>query len=59
MTSPCSHDYIAMKLVINSSTGFVATELIRQALGNPAITSIVALSRRKTPVLVDAATKLK
>lgn len=40
---------INMKLVIGGSTGFVATELIRQGLENPAITSIVALGRRENP----------
>ncbi|KAJ4386462.1 hypothetical protein N0V93_009358 [Gnomoniopsis smithogilvyi] len=39
-----------MKLVIGGSTGFVGTELVRQALLHPAITSVVALSRRETPV---------
>ncbi|KAJ5605888.1 hypothetical protein N7510_008669 [Penicillium lagena] len=38
-----------MKLVIGGSTGFVATELIRQGIENPAITSIVALGRRENP----------
>lgn len=52
-----------MKLVIAGSSGFVGAELVRQALLNPAITSIVGLSRRETPVpseLSDAnAAKLK
>ena len=39
-----------MKLVVAGSTGFVATEVIRQAIHNPAITSILALARRETPV---------
>lgn len=39
-----------MKLVIGGSSGFVGTELVRQALSNPAITSVVGLSRRETPV---------
>ncbi|KAJ4289332.1 hypothetical protein N0V88_007083 [Collariella sp. IMI 366227] len=38
-----------MKLIVAGSTGFVATEIIRQALSNPTITSIVALGRRPTP----------
>ncbi|GAB1312714.1 Nucleoside-diphosphate-sugar epimerase [Madurella fahalii] len=38
-----------MKLIVAGSTGFVATEVIRQALSNPAITSIVALGRRPAP----------
>ncbi|KAK8091031.1 nucleoside-diphosphate-sugar epimerase [Apiospora phragmitis] len=39
-----------MKLVIGGSTGFVGTELLRQALDNPAVTSIVGISRRETKV---------
>jgi hypothetical protein len=42
-----------MKLIIAGSTGFVATELIKQALSHPAITSIVALARRTTTVPQD------
>ncbi|KAK9780018.1 putative NAD(P)-binding domain-containing protein [Seiridium cardinale] len=51
-----------MKLVIGGSSGFVGAELVRQALTNPAITSIIGLSRRETPVLAgsaDNAGKLK
>ncbi|TVY14111.1 hypothetical protein LARI1_G008166 [Lachnellula arida] len=53
-----------MKLIVAGSTGFVATEVIRQALSNPAITSIKALARRPTAVPQDAgpgadASKLK
>ncbi|KAK4208553.1 protein FMP52, mitochondrial [Rhypophila decipiens] len=36
-----------MKLIVGGSTGFVATEIIRQAISNPAITSIIALGRRE------------
>lgn len=39
-----------MKLAIGGSSGFVGAELVRQALSNPAITSVVGLSRRETPV---------
>ncbi|CAG9991783.1 unnamed protein product [Clonostachys byssicola] len=38
-----------MKLIIAGSSGFVATELIRQALSTPSITEIIALGRRETP----------
>lgn len=38
-----------MKLIVAGSTGFVATELIRQALSNSGITSVVALGRRPAP----------
>lgn len=37
-----------MKLIIAGSTGFVGTEIIRQALSHPAITSVVGLARRPT-----------
>ncbi|KIX99664.1 uncharacterized protein Z520_04299 [Fonsecaea multimorphosa CBS 102226] len=39
-----------MKLVISGATGFVATELIRQSLSDPTITSVVALARRPITV---------
>ncbi|PFH62641.1 hypothetical protein XA68_12715 [Ophiocordyceps unilateralis] len=39
-----------MKLIVAGGTGFVATEVIRQALSHPAISSVIALSRRETPV---------
>lgn len=39
-----------MKLVITGASGFVATEIIRQALQMPKITSIIALARQKVQV---------
>lgn len=41
-----------MKIVIIGGTGLVATELIKQGLTMPEITSIVAVARR--PVALDA-----
>ena len=41
-----------MKLVVTGATGLVGTKIIRLALSNPSITSIVALTRR--PVLPPA-----
>lgn len=35
-----------MKLIVVGATGFVGVEVVRQALCNPAITSIVAITRR-------------
>lgn len=43
-----------MKLILAGSTGFVATEILRQAVHNPAITSIIALARKETAVPKDA-----
>ncbi|TVY64300.1 hypothetical protein LSUE1_G006817 [Lachnellula suecica] len=37
-----------MKLIIAGATGFVATEVLRQAIENPAVTSLIALARRET-----------
>ncbi|KAJ9396055.1 hypothetical protein DTO282F9_7030 [Paecilomyces variotii] len=39
-----------MKLIVAGATGFVGTEVVRQALSNPGITSVIALARRTTPV---------
>lgn len=39
-----------MKLIIVGSSGFVGKELVRQAINTPAITSVVGLARRETPV---------
>ncbi|KAI9699565.1 MAG: hypothetical protein M1820_007063 [Bogoriella megaspora] len=39
-----------MKLVITGATGWVGTEVVRQALRNPAVTSIVALGRNPTSI---------
>lgn len=36
-----------MKIVIAGSTGFLATELIRQAIAHSGITSVIALGRRE------------
>lgn len=38
-----------MKLVVTGATGFVGTEVIRQALRNPAVSSVIAIARK--PVL--------
>lgn len=51
-----------MKLIVSGATGFVATEIIRQGLGRPDVTSLVVLSRKPiSPPSVDAtsAAKLK
>lgn len=50
-----------MKIVVGGSSGFVGTELIRQALTNSAISSIIGLSRRETtlPPSTAGANKLK
>ncbi len=39
-----------MKLIITGATGFVASEVIRQSMRMPEITSVVALARRRIPV---------
>ncbi|KAJ4250121.1 hypothetical protein NW762_011931 [Fusarium torreyae] len=42
-----------MKVVIGGATGYVGTEVVRQALRHPLITSVVALGRRETQVPKD------
>ncbi|KAF7535408.1 hypothetical protein G7054_g5396 [Neopestalotiopsis clavispora] len=42
-----------MKLVIGGSTGFVGTELVRQALLRKDVGLVVGLSRRETPMPAD------
>lgn len=37
-----------MKLAIAGSTGYLGQELIKQALSNPKITTLIAISRRET-----------
>ncbi|KAJ8058295.1 hypothetical protein OCU04_012489 [Sclerotinia nivalis] len=46
----CAATTKIMKIIVAGSTGFVATELIKQALSNSAVTSIAALARRTTAV---------
>lgn len=48
-----------MKLVVVGGTGLVATELIRQSLRVPEITSIVALARRPVQLDVDSSSTSK
>jgi hypothetical protein len=39
-----------MKLIVAGSTGLIATEVIRQALSNSSVSTIVGLARRQTAV---------
>ncbi|KAJ4179016.1 hypothetical protein NW755_012754 [Fusarium falciforme] len=39
-----------MKLVVAGATGFLGTEVVRQALSHPKIASVIALARRQTAV---------
>jgi dTDP-4-dehydrorhamnose reductase len=48
-----------MKLIIVGGTGLVATELIRQSLAMPEITSVVAVARRAVELEENAVNKAK
>jgi nucleoside-diphosphate-sugar epimerase len=38
-----------MKVILTGSTGYIGKEVLHQCLENPAITSLIALSRRELP----------
>jgi hypothetical protein len=44
-----------MKLILSGSTGLVGTEVIRQSLLNPRVTSLIALTRRPIDISAIAA----
>lgn len=44
-----------MQLIVAGASGYLATEVIRQALSHPKITTVIALARRK----VEAPTGLR
>lgn len=52
---------LIMKLIITGATGFVATEVLRQALFLPSVTSVVAVARNSVspPKDVPAANAAK
>lgn len=49
----------AMKLIVTGTTGFIGQEILTQALSNPSITSIIALSRKPLSSTFASHPKLK
>jgi hypothetical protein len=49
----------AMKVILTGTTGFIGQEVLTQALSHPAITSIIALSRKPLPPTFASNPKLK
>ncbi|CZR61004.1 uncharacterized protein PAC_10900 [Phialocephala subalpina] len=47
-----------MKFIVTGSTGFVGGEVLSQCLRNPAVTSVIALSRRNLPEALTKDPKL-
>ena len=43
-----------MKLIVTGATGLVGSEVIRLALRNPAVTSVVAIARKPVPAPANA-----
>ncbi len=48
-----------MKLILGGSSGFVGNETLIQALANPEIASIIALTRKPLPESIVSDSKLK
>jgi nucleoside-diphosphate-sugar epimerase len=48
-----------MKLIVAGATGFVASEVIRQAVRMPEITSIIALARKPITADTPESSKIK
>ena len=46
-----------MKVIVAGATGFVGSEIIRQALRHPSITSVIGLARRSVQLDGKAAGK--
>ncbi len=47
-----------MKLIITGATGYVGTEVLRQSLRHPLVTSVVAVSRKPVSPPADAGADL-
>ena len=48
-----------MKIILTGSTGGIGSEVLRQCLNNPKITSIIVLSRRDIPEDLSRNSKVK
>lgn len=47
-----------MKIILTGATGFIGAEVLQQCLANPAIDSIVSLSRRPLDAIADPKLKV-
>ena len=47
-----------MKIILTGTTGFIGNKVLQQCLAKPAITSIVALSRRPLDDVTDPKVKV-
>lgn len=47
-----------MKVILTGTTGFIGAEVLQQCIRNPAITSIIALSRRPLNEISDPKLKV-
>lgn len=48
-----------MKFILTGCTGFIGSEVLSQCLRNPAVTSVIALSRRNLPDTISKDPKLQ
>lgn len=47
-----------MKIILTGNTGFIGREVLTQCIANPAMTSIITLSRRELPISDPKLTKI-
>jgi uncharacterized protein YbjT (DUF2867 family) len=48
-----------MKLIVTGATGFIGSQVLKQCISNPAVTSILVVARREPATELTASSKVK